>query len=183
MMSLIIRTGQHMKVTVGIYYSMLGVNIWGFCSHLRCLIHNYFFVFAAQDQRHIYPSHSYNTSDNPTPPVAALKQDDYAGSRKNGTQEHSVVNFPTATSDTITIHSGKAKKSSKFVSFLQVDFWMTCAKLFAKKLACFCGFPASSPRKLYDTRDTTHSSVTQIDFDDDKYRRRPALSWFAQILK
>ncbi|KAL0994086.1 hypothetical protein UPYG_G00117590 [Umbra pygmaea] len=46
---------------------------------------------------------------------------------------------------------------------------------------------ASSPRKMYDTRDTGpssgHSSVTQIDFDDDKYRRRPALSWFAQILK
>lgn len=42
---------------------------------------------------------------------------------------------------------------------------------------------ASSPRKVYDTRDTGHSSVTQIDFDDDKYRRRPALSWFAQVLK
>ncbi|KAG5853108.1 hypothetical protein ANANG_G00069600 [Anguilla anguilla] len=42
---------------------------------------------------------------------------------------------------------------------------------------------ASSPRKVYDTRDSGHSSVTQIDFDDDKYRRRPALSWFAQILK
>ncbi|KAM9847287.1 zinc finger protein-like 1 isoform 1-T2 [Aulostomus maculatus] len=42
---------------------------------------------------------------------------------------------------------------------------------------------ASSPRKIYDTRDGGHTSVTQIDFDDDKYRRRPALSWFAQILK
>ncbi|KAK5859054.1 hypothetical protein PBY51_003147 [Eleginops maclovinus] len=42
---------------------------------------------------------------------------------------------------------------------------------------------ASSPRKIYDTRDIGHSSVTQIDFDDDKYRRRPTLSWFAQILK
>ncbi|CAL8267382.1 unnamed protein product [Merluccius merluccius] len=42
---------------------------------------------------------------------------------------------------------------------------------------------ASSPRKVYDTRDGGHSSVTQIDFDDDKYRRRPTLSWFAQILK
>ncbi|XP_040038499.2 zinc finger protein-like 1 [Gasterosteus aculeatus] len=42
---------------------------------------------------------------------------------------------------------------------------------------------ASSPRKIYDTRGIDHSSVTQIDFDDDKYRRRPALSWFAQILK
>ncbi|XP_068456924.1 zinc finger protein-like 1 [Clinocottus analis] len=42
---------------------------------------------------------------------------------------------------------------------------------------------ASSPRKIYDTRDIGHSSVTQIDIDDDKYRRRPTLSWFAQILK
>lgn len=42
---------------------------------------------------------------------------------------------------------------------------------------------ASSPRKVYDTRDVVHSSITQIDFDDDKYRRRPALSWFARILK
>lgn len=42
---------------------------------------------------------------------------------------------------------------------------------------------ASSPRKVYDTRDSAHSSVTHIDFDDDKYRRRPALGWFAQILK
>ncbi|KAM4547116.1 zinc finger protein-like 1 [Fundulus diaphanus] len=41
---------------------------------------------------------------------------------------------------------------------------------------------ASSPRKVYDTRDA-HSSVTQVDFDDDKYRRRPTLSWFARILK
>uniref|UniRef100_A0A3B5QU24 Zinc finger protein-like 1 n=1 Tax=Xiphophorus maculatus TaxID=8083 RepID=A0A3B5QU24_XIPMA len=47
--------------------------------------------------------------------------------------------------------------------------------------AC-CRSSASSPRKVYDTRDV-HGSVTQIDFDDDKYRRRPALSWFARILK
>ncbi|CAG08891.1 unnamed protein product, partial [Tetraodon nigroviridis] len=104
-------------------------------------------TYEAQDQSHIYPSHSYNTNDSPAPPVTAPQQEDYAGPRKNGTQEHSVVNFPTSASDTITIHS------------------------------------ASSPRKLYDTRDASHSSVTQIDFDDDKYRRRPALSWFAQILK
>lgn len=42
---------------------------------------------------------------------------------------------------------------------------------------------ASSPRKIYDTRDVGHSTVTQVDIDDDKYRRRPTLSWFAQILK
>lgn len=75
------------------------------------LYSEFLFVSAAQDQSHIYPSHSYNTSDSPVPPVTTPKQEDYAGSRKNGTQEHSVVNFPTATSDTITIHSGKAKKN------------------------------------------------------------------------
>ncbi|XDV19834.1 hypothetical protein PO909_025237 [Leuciscus waleckii] len=42
---------------------------------------------------------------------------------------------------------------------------------------------ATSPRKVYDTRDSGNSEVMQIDFDDDKYRRRPALSWFAQVLK
>ncbi|XP_067877569.1 zinc finger protein-like 1 isoform X1 [Heterodontus francisci] len=44
---------------------------------------------------------------------------------------------------------------------------------------------ASSPRKIYDTiaRDTGKPSATQIDFDDDKYRRRPALSWFARWFK
>ncbi|TWW74993.1 zinc finger protein-like 1 [Takifugu flavidus] len=104
-------------------------------------------AYEAQEQSSIYPSHSYNANSSPAPPVTAQKQEDHAGSRNNGTQEQSVVNFPTGTSDTITIHS------------------------------------ASSPRKIYDTRDNSHSSVTQIDFDDDKYRRRPALGWFAQILK
>uniref|UniRef100_UPI00398F339A zinc finger protein-like 1 isoform X2 n=1 Tax=Pristiophorus japonicus TaxID=55135 RepID=UPI00398F339A len=44
---------------------------------------------------------------------------------------------------------------------------------------------ASSPRKVYDTiaRDTAKPTSTQIDFDDDKYRRRPALSWFARWFK
>ncbi|XP_078516904.1 zinc finger protein-like 1 [Lissotriton helveticus] len=42
---------------------------------------------------------------------------------------------------------------------------------------------ASTPRKVYDTRDGGNSTDTKIDFDDDKYRRRPALSWFAQLLK
>lgn len=101
-----------MKVTVGIYFSVLGMNIFLGCVEIwRGFVQNFFScLFAAQDQSHIYPSHSYNTSDSPGPPVNAPKQEDYAGSRKNGTQEHSVVNFPTATSDTITIHSGKAKK-------------------------------------------------------------------------
>ncbi|GCC46299.1 hypothetical protein chiPu_0030615, partial [Chiloscyllium punctatum] len=29
-------------------------------------------------------------------------------------------------------------------------------------------------------REATRSTETRIDFDDDKYRRRPALSWFAR---
>ncbi|XP_043095111.1 zinc finger protein-like 1 isoform X2 [Puntigrus tetrazona] len=44
-------------------------------------------------------------------------------------------------------------------------------------------FETISPRKVYDTRDSGQSAVMQIDFDDDKYRRRPALSWFSQVLK
>ncbi|XP_043541075.1 zinc finger protein-like 1, partial [Chiloscyllium plagiosum] len=44
---------------------------------------------------------------------------------------------------------------------------------------------ASLPRKVYDTvaREATKSTETRIDFDDDKYRRRPALSWFARWFK
>ncbi|XP_043931748.1 zinc finger protein-like 1 [Protopterus annectens] len=41
----------------------------------------------------------------------------------------------------------------------------------------------STPRKIYDTTDGARPTVTQIDFDEDKYRRRPALSWFARLLK
>ncbi|XP_075426006.1 zinc finger protein-like 1 isoform X2 [Ascaphus truei] len=42
---------------------------------------------------------------------------------------------------------------------------------------------ASTTRKVYDTRDTDRNSDTRIDFDDDKYRRRPTLSWLARILR
>ncbi|CAH2325271.1 Zinc finger -like 1 [Pelobates cultripes] len=42
---------------------------------------------------------------------------------------------------------------------------------------------ASIPRKVYDTRDVAKSEDTLIDFDDDKYRRRPTLSWLARILR
>lgn len=42
---------------------------------------------------------------------------------------------------------------------------------------------ASTPRKIYDTRDVAASQETVIDFDDDKYRRRPTLSWLARILR
>lgn len=113
-----------------------------------------------------YPTHSYNPSPTPTPPPPPV-QEDHGDLRNNGglvAPEHSTVSMVSAsTSDTITLHA------------------------------------ASSTRKIYDTRDTGHStghcsghsaghsaghsSITQIDFDDDKYRRRPALSWFAQILK
>ncbi|XP_053305419.1 zinc finger protein-like 1 [Spea bombifrons] len=43
--------------------------------------------------------------------------------------------------------------------------------------------PGSTARKIYDTRDEAKSQETLIDFDDDKYRRRPTLSWLARILK
>ncbi|XP_019750782.1 zinc finger protein-like 1 [Hippocampus comes] len=104
--------------------------------------------FDAQEQSHIYHSHSHNASLSQAP-VSSPAEDNFGLPHKNGdphSQDHSVVNFPEATTcDTITIHAG------------------------------------SSPRKIYDTRD--NSSVTQIDFDDDKYRRRPTLGWFARILK
>ncbi|XP_061461990.1 zinc finger protein-like 1 [Rhineura floridana] len=44
---------------------------------------------------------------------------------------------------------------------------------------------ASSPRKVYDTREGGGSKAVDahVDFDEDKYRRRPALGWLAQLLK
>ncbi|XP_053133878.1 zinc finger protein-like 1 [Hemicordylus capensis] len=44
---------------------------------------------------------------------------------------------------------------------------------------------ASSPRKVYDTREGggSRAADTRVDFDEDKYRRRPALGWLAQLLK
>ncbi|KAL7978339.1 hypothetical protein Chor_014878, partial [Crotalus horridus] len=44
---------------------------------------------------------------------------------------------------------------------------------------------ASSSRKIYDTREAGvgQDSSATIDFDEDKYRRRPTLSWLAQLLK
>ncbi|CAI5797990.1 zinc finger protein-like 1 [Podarcis lilfordi] len=44
---------------------------------------------------------------------------------------------------------------------------------------------ASSPRKVYDTREGggSRASEAHVDFDEDKYRRRPALGWLAQLLK
>lgn len=150
------------------------------------------FLSTAQEQSNIYPSHSYNTSLSPPPnSVSPPAQEDLGGPRKNedpNMQENSVINLTTATTrDTITIHTGKATQSSQSLWYLYSlgqfcvhSEHLTCWKI--NSIICFYS-PASSPRKIYDTRDIGHSSVTQIDFDDDKYRRRPALSWFAQILK
>lgn len=42
---------------------------------------------------------------------------------------------------------------------------------------------ASAPRKVYDTRDDDRAPGLHGDCDDDKYRRRPALGWLAQLLR
>lgn len=42
---------------------------------------------------------------------------------------------------------------------------------------------ASAPRKVYDTRDDDRTPGLHGDYDDDKYRRRPALGWLAQLLR
>lgn len=59
----------------------------------------------------MYPSHSYNTSLSPPPnSVSPAAQEDHGGPRKNGdpnVQDHSVINFTTATThDTMTTHTG-----------------------------------------------------------------------------
>ncbi|XP_038620494.1 zinc finger protein-like 1 [Tachyglossus aculeatus] len=46
--------------------------------------------------------------------------------------------------------------------------------------------PASAPRKVYDTREgdgDRPAAAAADDCDDDKYRRRPALGWLAQLLR
>ncbi|XP_003798682.1 zinc finger protein-like 1 [Otolemur garnettii] len=40
-----------------------------------------------------------------------------------------------------------------------------------------------APRKVYDTRDDDRTPGLHGDCDDDKYRRRPALGWLAQLLR
>ncbi|XP_004713577.1 zinc finger protein-like 1 [Echinops telfairi] len=42
---------------------------------------------------------------------------------------------------------------------------------------------ASTPRKVYDTREDNLGPGLDGDCDDDKYRRRPALGWLAQLLR
>lgn len=111
-------------------------------------------TFGAQEQSNIYPSHSYNTSFSPEPnSILPPPQEELVVPRKNG---------DTTTQDHSVINFTTTAST-------------TCDTITIHT--------ASSPRKIYDTRDVAHSSITQIDFDDDKYRRRPTLSWFAQILK
>lgn len=40
-----------------------------------------------------------------------------------------------------------------------------------------------APRKVYDTRDDERAPGLHGDCDEDKYRRRPALGWLAQLLR
>lgn len=42
---------------------------------------------------------------------------------------------------------------------------------------------STAPRKVYDTRDDDRTAGIHGDCDDDKYRRRPALGWLAQLLR
>lgn len=132
----------------------------------------------------MYPSQSYDASASSAPNAASPPApQDLAAPRKNGTQEHSVVNFTPETSDSMAIHAGTATQSAANLSyFIQFKSVLIHTHTFSvMQLTLYLA--VSSPRKVYDTRDGGHSSVTQIDFDDDKYRRRPALSWFARILK
>lgn len=88
-----------------------------FCRCLHSLKLCPFFLSIVQEQKNIYPNHSYNS---PLPnPVSHPAQEDLGGPRKNGdpnTQEHAVINLTTATThDTITLHTGKAIKSPVYL--------------------------------------------------------------------
>ena len=146
-----------------------------------------------------YPAHTY--SPDPTP--ASSQHQEEMVIQNNGrltTEEHSVLNMITATTnDSITMSSSNVPFISCCMrcdcdvfwiglNYKQIRFssyWNPSCFNIIRIFVPFCliyVYLASSPRKIYDTRDSG-SSVTQIDFDDDKYRRCPALSWFAQILK
>ncbi|XP_028322407.1 zinc finger protein-like 1 [Gouania willdenowi] len=117
-------------------------------------------IIEAKEQSQVFSSHAYNSSSDASQSSAsAATQDNYSAPQNNwnqNVQEHTVVNITNSTTPTSTSTS-----TSDTITI----------------------HTASSPRKIYGTGDVAHSSVTQIDFDDDKYRRRPALSWFARILK
>ncbi|CAJ1064352.1 zinc finger protein-like 1 [Xyrichtys novacula] len=110
-------------------------------------------TFSAQEQSEIYPTHSYNTSVSPQPNSVSPPAQEDLGGPRKNGEP------------TVQEHS-------------VINFTTT-----ANTRDTITIHTASSPRKIYDTRDIAQSSITQIDFDDDKYRRRPTLSWFAQILK
>ncbi|KAG7272718.1 hypothetical protein CRUP_038164 [Coryphaenoides rupestris] len=110
-------------------------------------------TFESHEQSEAYPSHSYATAPSQAPLCAA-----HSEHGEDRGAPHS-----TTMSSTTPEHAA--------VNFTTAA---TCDSVTMHS--------ASSPRKVYDTREGGHSSVTQIDFDDDKYRRRPTLSWFAQIL-
>lgn len=111
-------------------------------------------TFEAREHSEAYPSHSYSPA--PTPAAACVA---HPASEARGGPHDSTM--------------GPSAPEHSAVNFTTAA---TCESVTMHT--------ASSPRKVYDTRDGgVHSSVTQIDFDDDKYRRRPTLSWFAQILK
>ncbi|XP_072302681.1 zinc finger protein-like 1 [Eucyclogobius newberryi] len=114
-------------------------------------------TFEAREQSEAYPSHSYNTS----------------------LQQIPSTNPTNTISATVQEELGDTQKNGEETNKEHAVINFNKANI-NDTLTIHA---ASSPRKIYDTRDTGHSSVTQIDFDDDKYRRRPALSWFAQVLK
>lgn len=154
---------------------------FGVCSNLKCSIQNFFLC-----QQHRTRA-TFTQAILITPATAQCHQQPPRNRKimqvlvKTGPRSTLWSTFPLPLVIQLQYTQVKLRKMYKFVSFSSFTgrflddlcFWITC----------FCCCSASSPRKLYDTRDTSHSSVTQIDFDDDKYRRRPALSWFAQILK
>lgn len=111
----------------------------------------------------------------------------------------SLINYSTSAAQSHGVSSTKCLKSHLMYLFVTQEMELGCISLWdiVSHVVCWqsivsdiffvdflqCIFSATSPRKVYDTRDSGNSEVMQIDFDDDKYRRRPALSWFAQVLK
>ncbi|MGH0167413.1 UNVERIFIED_CONTAM: hypothetical protein FKN15_067093, partial [Acipenser sinensis] len=103
-------------------------------------------------------------------------------------ESHDVTDYTDwSTFNTSTSHPTEAPSQSSHSSHSYSSNPVPCQSQAGFGAGLNNGEPSSpaafSPRKVYDTRDAGGSSVTQIDFDDDKYRRRPALSWLAQILK
>lgn len=51
--------------------------------------------------------------------LSPAAQEDIGDSRKNGTQDHTVVNFTSANTDTIKIHTGKATEVPEYTVSLK----------------------------------------------------------------